>query len=150
MEIDFGEYAMRKISVILLLCILFCLTGCNRQGDKKEGSYAMPEIVFMNTVDYNDGKGVSAITFYDRLGNHYISEDEAVCHMSYKELVTEYAAGNLEGKIELHTSCEVQELYANYEKLCEAVAAGDCEIECPEALPDVESNICNWSGLYYN
>lgn len=141
---------MRKISVILLFCILFCLTGCNKQGDGGEASLNMPEIVFMNTIDYNNGKGVSALTFYDRNGNHYISADEAVCRMSYRELVNEYAAGKLESKIELHTSCDVNELYANYKKLCEAVADGEYAIEDPEVLPDVEANICNWYGFYYD
>lgn len=137
----------------LLVCVLsvFLLVGCGQLlNNTFDESVNMPDIVFMNTVDYNDNSNGHALTFYDKSGNYYTSDDEYVCTLSYKELINEYKAGSLNDKITFHTSCDVSGLYDNYKKLCNAVQSGDCSIVYPEIMPCVEDSIYRWYGIYYD
>ena len=117
----------------------------------------MPDIVFMNIVDYTEiaqeGEMQHAITFYDKSGNHYVSDDSYgsyICGLQYEELLGQYAAGELDDKIILHTTCDVDELFENYKKLCEVSQNKEYEILYPEAVPAVESIKIKWYGLYYD
>ena len=143
---------MKKACVLVLLMVL-CMTGCVAQRAEVPIDIAdMPDIVFLNTVDPNtgDGTGISGMTFYDKNGNHYISTDEEVCQMGYARLVSEFASGNLSDKVELHTSCNIDELLENYQKLCEVAQNSEYSIVYPEAMPTVDAEICSWYGLYYD
>lgn len=132
---------------------------------KEEGNFArtaddpsqMPDIVFFNIIDYKesapDGEYESAMTFYDKNGNHYVTDaayGSYICGLKYEELISEYAAGNLDNKITLHTSCDVNELFENYRKLCELSKNDDYEILYPEAVPAVEANEEFWYGFCYD
>lgn len=114
----------------------------------------MPEIVFLDRTDYSEvweGDEIQrAITFYDKNGNHYVSENQYVCSLSVEELVREYAAGNLDDKIEYHTSCDVGELRKNYQKLYRLGKNKKLDIVHPEMMPDVQDINVNWYGIYYN
>ncbi len=134
------------------------LAGCgNREenlpvtDDKK---LQMPDIVFYNYVDYletaEEGGVQSAMTFYDKNGNHYTSTDPYVCSLYLDKLVKEYAEGTLDDKIEFHTICDVDELYENYEKLCEVSRNKELEIIYPEYGPTVLANRQTWYGAYYD
>ena len=159
----------KKNVLIILICILTCMVGCgkkyegNSQNDgssenahltiEKEENSQLPDIVFMNTIMYaetsNDDEPESGITFYDKNGNHYISTDEYVCSLDFEQLVQEYAEGKLSEKICYHTTCEIEELVKNYDKLCKLSEDG-FEIVRPESGPDVLANYEVWYGLCYD
>lgn len=152
---------MRNKNIIIYITILFMifLTGCGLWGDKTcartiNNPSEMPEIVFLNENDYRDvaedGGKLCAITFYDKFGNHYISEDPYVCGLPYAEMVKEYAAGNLDDKIEYHMSCEVDEIFENYKKLCQLSRSKKLGMDYPEQVPQVETHRGYWYGLYYD
>lgn len=144
-----------KNELVLGFIFVLLLTGCgnNAVGDPSQ----MPDIVFMNIADYTEiaqeGEMQYAITFYDKNGNHYVSDDSYgsyICSLQYEELVSQYAAGELDDKIILHTTCDVNELFENYKKLCEVSQNKEYEILYPEAVPAVESIKIKWYGLYYD
>lgn len=142
------------------MIVAYTFTGCGSSESGNSSTLAtkassqMPDIVFLDCTDYSEtaeaGDIQSAITFYDKNGNHYTSDDPYVCSLYYDELVKEYAAGNLKDKITFHTSCDVSELYENYKKLCEVSTNKDCEIIYPETFPEVLSNRIFWYGFYYD
>ena len=152
---------MRKIeSIFVVVIISVILLSC---GFDKESSTAartiddpsqMPDIVFFNIINYiestQDVEYESAMTFYDKNGNHYISDDSYVIGLKYEELISEYAAGELDDKITFHTTCDVDELFENYRKLCEVSKNKEFGILYPEAVPAVMANKEYWYGLYYD
>lgn len=148
----------RRIFIIMLVVIVF-LTGCGLWGDKTGARTIkvpseMPEIVFVKITDYSeiaDEDEVQwAITFYDKKGNHCTSEDPYVCGLSYAELVEEYAAGNLDDKIEYHMSCDTNEIFENYKKLCQLSESKTLGMDYPEQVTQEETYRRYWYGLYYD
>lgn len=142
------------IMIILGSMLMGCGNGENTSGFTVSEPSQMPDIVFMDIIDYTEtaqeGDNQFAITFYDKNGNHYTSNDAYVCGLKYEELVTEYAAGNLKDKITFHTTCDVDELFENYQKLCEVSENKEFEIIYPEAIPTVQANRISWYGIYYD
>ena len=138
------------------------LMGCgNSEGDNSakaiDDPSQMPEIVFMNINNYTEiaqeGEEQYAMTFYDKYGNHYVSGNsygDYICGLQYEELINQYAAGELDDKITLHTTCDVNELFESYQKLCEVSKNKEYEILYPESVPAVESIKIKWYGLYYD
>ena len=140
----------RKYSVIILVCLMLCMVGCGN-GEEKEYSH-MPEIVFLNIISYadvSDGGPQSAITFYDKEGNHYTSDDAYVCSLPFEQLLQEFENGTIADKICYHTSCDPEELLDNYNKLC-SLSQDEFEIIHPDLTLDVEANEEYWYGLYYD
>ena len=121
------------------------LTSCSKKGEKT----ILPNIVFFNVIDYYGEETEQAITFYDNKGNHYASSDAYVCSLELQQLLTEFAEGKLNGKIEYHTSCNIEELMDNYQKLCSLGKAG-CHIEYPDYSLDIEADRITWYGIYYD
>lgn len=154
------KFVHRKLfGIILLMTLILC--ACGKEGDNVAHTIndpsQMPDIVFFDIINYKasapDGKYESAITFYDKNGNHYVSDDtygSYICGLKYEELISEYATGNLDDKIIFHTTCDVNELFENYQKLCELSRNKDYGILYPEAVPAVEANEILWYGLYYD
>ena len=138
--------ATGKLLIISLLMVL--LVGCGSNSTKQ-----IPEIVFMCDIDYSrirDSGKLYATTFIDKNGNLYFTDDSYVCRLRYDKLITEYAAGNLEGKIELKTSCDENVLTEKYEELLKVAANKKYEIIYPELLPDVVDVDIRWYGIYYD
>ena len=158
------NYAKRIISVLCVLpAVSMIFVGCRYNHDESGSVHVaddpsqMPDIVFFNIIDYKasapDGEYESAMTFYDKNGNHYVTNADYgsyICGLRYEELISEYATGNLDDKITLHTSCDVNELFENYQKLCALSQNKDCEIVYPEMIPAVEANEEFWYGFYYD
>lgn len=140
--------------IIVIIVLLLIIKICSKNYQTTYEPSQMPDIVFFNCIDYSetaeDGDVQSAITFYDKNGNHYTSEDSYVCSLNIDELVKEYAAGNLDDKIKFHTTCDVNELFENYQKLCELSKNEEFEIIYPEYGPDVLANRETWYGVYYD
>lgn len=106
--------AIAKLLIMPLLVLL--LVGCGNSLAEN-----IPEIVFMCFTDYSDlasfpysPNPLYTMTFLDENGNLYFTDDSYVCKFGYKELLTEYEAGNLEGKIEFLTSCDTDVLTEKY------------------------------------
>ena len=102
----------------ILFSFILCLFGC---GNSAKDTYSqMPEIVLLNTITYAEvsaGEPQSAITFYDKEGNHYTSDDEYVCSLTFERLAQEFLNGTIDDKISYHTSCDPEEILDNYNKL---------------------------------
>lgn len=161
----------KKIIFTIFTCILVCMMGCgnkydggNQNDSRSESTNSditkavkdvskLPDIVFINTITYaetsNEEEPQLGITFYDKNGNHYVSTDAYVCSLDFQQLVQEYAAGKLSEKISYHTSCDIEELVENHDKLCKLSEDG-VEIVYPESGPDVLANYEVWYGLYYD
>ena len=90
------------------------------------------------------------ITFFDKNGNYYFTDDEYICDLSIEEIVNEYSCGNLDGKICLQANCEINELFKNYQKLCEVSRNEDFEIIPHDfSLGWVKERV-EWYGVYYD
>lgn len=147
----------RRISIILI-CIMMGIMGCgnfksNSTEEEKVGASAcVPDIVFMNTIKFltHDTENPdSALTFYDREGNHYVSSDQYVCSLSIEQLIKEYSEGKISDKISYHMSCDKDELIENYQKLSK-INKDDYKIIYPEVGPDLIANEEKWYGIYYD
>lgn len=138
--------AIGKLLIISLLVAL--LVGCGNGSTKQ-----IPEIVFMCDIDYSeirDSGKLYATTFIDKNGNLYFTDDSYVCSLKYDELITEYAAGNLEGKIKLQTSCNADVIAEKYKELLEVAANKEYELMYPGTYPDVLDIRITWYGIFYD
>lgn len=141
-----------KKALILLSLVFVFLTGCGNNQQE------VPAIVFMCDMDFSriasEGDPVEyVVTFVDKNGNQYISTDSSIYEMRSERLVAEYAEGNLEGKLELRNTCDVNTLMEKYKMLQKVASNKKYEIIEPddmELLPDVESEVINWYGLLYD
>lgn len=145
---------MKKVAVKLLVISLLVvlLVGCGSSSTKQ-----IPEIVFMCFTDYSDlisfpytPDPLYKMTFLDKNGNLYFTDNPYVCKLKYKELVTEYEAGNLEGKIEFRTSCDENVLAEKYKELLKVAANKEYEIVYPELIPEVVDVRIHWYGIFYD
>ncbi len=134
--------------IVVLLVIIIGMKRCRGVSDSSQ----MPDIVFLNIVDYTKVRDDVdyAMTFYDKNGVHYTTRDPYVLGLSFQELVEEYRAGNLDDKITYHMTCDVDELLENYQKLCKVSGDWRLELVYPEAIPQVEKRETTWYGLYYD
>lgn len=146
--------------LLVLMGFITLLSGCGNAAMKGNSSQKvtnasqMPDIVFLVTIDYvrqaAESQGERQIMFYDKNGTYYSSDDENVCNMDFKELVSEFSAGNLVENIEFHGNCEVEELFENYQKLCKVSEQKDLELRYPTEGPAVEEDVWTWYGLYFD
>ncbi len=154
-----------KRLMVAVITVLLLLPSCQNNnitlsndtssfsGNDSHVSDEMPDIVFMNIITYSEYSKTekdSAITFYDKNGNHYTSDDQTVCSLSFEDLQKKYADGELKDKIKLHSSCDVNELNENFQKLLELSNNKKLEIIYPEVFPDVEADRFAWYGFYYD
>lgn len=115
----------------------------------------MPEIVFMcytdnfHLGDYKSGYPHN-LTFLDRNGNLYFTEDSYVCDLGYEKREAEFAAGNLDGRLRLVGTCDTDELLEKCKLLAKVAANRKYEIICPDVMPNVLAEEIDWCGLYYD
>ncbi|MBQ8781865.1 MAG: hypothetical protein IJZ72_09365 [Oscillospiraceae bacterium] len=136
---------MRK-KFLMLIAVMLLLTACGKLANPSQ----MPEIAFFCTCDYNDGTGGRRVSFYDKQGNYCWSEDKDAASLAFPELMSKYETGELDGKIEVRSSCDVNVLFENYQKFLTAVRKGNYKIEEPEVLPAAETRIEKWYGVRSN
>ena len=106
-------------------------------------------MVQYNKITYAEisaGEPQTAITFYDKEGNHYTSDDEYVCSLTFEQLSQEFVNGTIDDKISYHTGCNPEELLDNYNKLC-SLSRDEFEIIHPDCALDVKANEEYWYGL---
>lgn len=151
--------------IISIVSLMFFLTGCSLVGDKTSArtikdQSEMPEIVFVYHIEYlssaysgemYDSKNAKCgMTFCDKNGNFYVSENTGICSLSAEELIKEYAAGNLNNQIKLWTMVDSDEVYKNYKKLCKVSKNNKFEMVYPEFGPESIEDVERWYGIYYD
>ena len=152
---------MRKRKSKKLLCIvtLFATMLCGCGGDrtvakKLRKPEQMPEIVFWSSTDFTDVADKYELqgvwTFCDRNGNFYKLEEWGEESWAIWDIEEQFASGELSKKMKLYATCEVEELFENYKKLCEISKNKDYEVKRPDFGPAVESAKGGWWGGYYD
>ncbi len=133
----------------VIMAVIIALSGlcaCSVE----EAPAEIPDIVFLRTFDPNDDSGLYSCDFYDKNGDHYITTDPYVCGLTVREILTEYAAGELDDMITLHTSCDKEEMTENYVKMYRAARGGNCGLAYPNEVPTVEAERTFLYGIYYD
>lgn len=134
---------MKKLMLFCMMIFLISLTACGNTGENITES----EIMFMYKTNSNEGENSRySIKFYDKEGNSWYSDDEYVTSLPFDRLVSEYADGMLNDKLAACPVADKELLSSCFEMLCRDK---DIEIESPEVLPAVESEIRTWYGFYY-
>lgn len=132
------------------------LTGCgnHEKAWPPDDPAQMPGIVFIVDYYYKTLPATQnqyAIRFYDKNGNYYGTDNREVCGMSFEELVKAFENGELDGKITCYShTCDADELFTNYQKLCEVSKNNELDIVYPQAVSAVEEDLIQWYGLYYD
>ncbi len=149
-----------KIFLLFFLCLIIFLILLNILEEEDFKVNKMSAIVFLKKIyyyDYTDRQLSSEnslnkmLVFYDNKGNYYTSKDSYVCSLSIEELVKEYEQGNLNDKIKLFSSCNVDDLKLNYEKLIKVIKNKKLKIVYPEYQIDEElssETIKEFYGIY--
>lgn len=113
----------------------------------------MPEIIFTCYTDNSElseyGELPDEMTFLDRNGNMYFTDDPWVCGMGYQKRLEEFAAGNLDDRIRLVGSCDTDELLDKCKLLAKAAANREYEIVLPEIGINALTERVTWNGFYY-
>lgn len=112
----------------------------------------VPDIVFLNIVNYTQvsNEKTYAMSFYDKNGVHYITDDPGVLRLDFEKLVQDYRDGKLNDKITYHMTCNVDELNENYKKLCKVSKNNELRIIYPDIYPQIQAVRTTWYGLYYD
>ena len=91
----------------------------------------------------------SSVSLYDSSGYYYFTEDKDICGLSNIQINEKLASG---GMADYRMKCEAistDEIAANYRLVCEAAAAGNCELDMPDRLPCVEAPEIAVYTMYY-
>jgi|GEM_PF-1439892 len=150
---------LKKVLFINILLVMI-FTGC--ANDKDTSRYAqtiykpedMPEIVFSCVTDYSEvaekGDVIYEIVFFDNKGNIYFSNDQDVFESGYEDRIKAFKEGKYDNKMSLIGTCDVNELFKNYRKLCKISKMDNYKLIYPEEqITDPDVNIY-WYGIYYN
>lgn len=85
----------RRILCVLFISVWLCACGKEESNSAHtaDDPSQMPDIVFLNIIDYKasapDGEYESAMTFYDKNGNHYVTDaayGSYICGLKYYTL----------------------------------------------------------------
>lgn len=146
------EKKKKKRIIIIVIALLIIVRICFMNYRLIINPAQMPDIVFLNIIDYTEVRDdvEYGMTFYDKNGVHYTTRDSDVLGFDFDKLVRDYRAGKLEDKISYHMTCDVDELFENYQKLCTVSGNPLLEIEYPEVSPQVQAVKTTWYGLYYD
>ena len=149
----------RKAKVLICIVVMFALLAEGCGGDRTVAKNLrkpeqMPEIVFWYHSDFRDVHEKDRIQgvwrFCDRNGNFYKLEEWREESWAIWDIEEQFASGALLDKVELYTTCEVEALFENYQKLCEISKNKEYEVERPKEGPGVQSACGGWYGGYYD
>ena len=147
---------IKYISVITVIMLILLLAYGNRKKAwPPTDPSQMPSIVFIVDCDYSrilpSDPNPYEICIYDKNGNYYGTDNREVCKMLFEELVKAFENGDLEDKITRYSrTCDVNELFENYQKLCEVSGNEELQIIYPEQIPAVEAAQVWCYGFYYD
>lgn len=143
-----------------MICIMgmfaLLLGGCGDRtvAKKLKKPEQMPEIVFWSHSDLSDVAEDDELqgvwTFCDRNGNFYKLEERGGDSWAIWDIEEQFASGELSEKMELCVTCEVDELFEIYQKLCELSKYKDYEVKRPDYGPAVQAARGGWWGGYYD
>lgn len=145
-----------RVSILLLLSVSLCLWDHSLYCPAQ-----IPDIVFqcvMYTYRYDEQKTkqyyVCEITFIDRYGKCYYSDDPSVCNGfdgNNEDFINAYKAGELDGKITLCNSCSGNEVRKRYRKIYKQARKGTIQI-IPYGGLTMEMSYPHlvWYGLYFD
>ncbi len=139
---------MKKILLVISFIFLINLSGCYAKEEATEVS-KLPEIVFMDVTVHLTRDGSQTYAFLDKNGNYFVSKEPYLSTLTFQEIQVEYAAGNLEDKIEYRFSCDVEELQS-YHNALRKLDKVQFSLYEPEIGPDVVEDVCCWYGFYYD
>lgn len=146
-----GTFLKRKLVrmlVLLFLSGLVCLSDNSLYDPSR-----IPDIVFV-CKNYDEvRKEVCEITFIDKYGECYYSDDPYVCSNYLEDLINAYKAGEIEDKIQLRGSCSRNAVIKRYRKMYKMFKKKKIRIIAPNPgrlYPCVLTNQWNWYCLYFN
>lgn len=150
----FGRKTKAIMCISGMLALLFAGCGDSTVAKKLKSPEQMPEIVFWCHSDLRDVAKEYELqgiwTFCDRNGNFYKLEERGNDSWAIWDIREQYASGELSKKLELRTTCEVDELFENYQKLCDLSKNKEYEVERPDAGPAVQAASGGWWGGYFD
>ncbi len=112
----------------------------------------MPDIVFEVCTRYyrNNNYDMCSLTFVDKNGNFYSSDDSEINSLTNAELIEALRLGD-ERITKLPKSCDTDELLENYKKFLKVTANKEYGMAYSmEGIPAAESDCITWYGLYYD
>lgn len=163
---------MKTIFCVIISVLILLMSGCSTTVSESDMSNVvsesdtsdivftdMPDIVFKvrttyqdeHNFDYDDSaeQGRYSITFVDKNGNYYNSDNDEIYFLSNEELIEALKSGD-ERITKTSASCDVDELRENYKKLLKVANNKDFELVYPKEVPGVEYDHITWYGLYYD
>ena len=150
----FGRKTKMIICIMGMLALLLGGCGDPTVAKKLKSPEQMPEIVFWSHSDLSDVAGKYELqgvwTFCDRNGNFYKLEERGEDSWAIWDIEEQFASGELSENLELRTTCEVEELFEIYQKLCELSKNKKYEVERPDSGPAVQAARGGWWGGYYD
>lgn len=155
----FEKKKLSILSVLLVTCLFSAGCGFGLGQDSAAPTIVepsqMPDIVFVEYLSRadspDDGGPLSEITFLDKEGNFYTSDDFSVCGLTFAALVADFAAGKIDDKItRLEKTVPVEDIFERYQIICEISVHKDYALETPGTMPAILSDRMTWYGLYYD
>lgn len=161
-------YKLLKYSLCIVLSVfVIILSGCKEKETENLPSFSsslqdkfqintekMPDIVFMKKTVYNQSNSDHTeyqLTFFDKNGRYYVSDDISVGSLSPEKIVEEFEAGNLMNKVRLTgKSCDKEALDENFSSMCSIYSEESCSIVYADEIPAVESDSVLWYGFCYD
>lgn len=135
-----------RILVVLFLAGAVCLLNSHFCYPSR-----IPDIVFVCTNYDEVQKEVCEITFMDKYGKCYYSDDPYVCNIYKRDLINAYKAGEIEDKIQFRGSCSRNVVIRKYRKMYRVVKKKRVSISYPGFLwPCVLTNQYDWLWLYFD
>lgn len=113
----------------------------------------IPDIVFVCTNYDEVRREVCEITFMDKYGKCYYSDDPYVCNIYKRDLINAYKAGEIEDKIQFRGSCSRNAVIKRYRKIYRTFKKKGIRIfdaALGRLWPNVLTNQYDWLWLYFD
>jgi hypothetical protein len=151
-------HTMKKI--ILAFLGLLLLTGCQAhiggsdaepatQGKRADRSNVPAVRYIEGTIADASRGGITRISFIDREGSRFMSEDPELLKLSFTAITEKYAKGELTGYTPMEAHIDKEELADTYKLICNAAEFEGYKLEEPDMLPDVEAPVRWVAAMYY-
>lgn len=138
--------------LVIILLVLSLVVGLLKYNNIIGKPPEMPDIVFLCIMhDYKNH--VHEITFIDRYGECYYSNDPYVCNGfdEIKDFIKAYKAGEIEDKIKLCGSCSSNEVMKRFRKMYRQVKNRNiCIIPYGGLTIQMFYPNFDWYGLYFD
>ncbi len=147
---------MKKFLALLSAVLLF--SGCWNSVKTDPANKDLPAIVFLARYDISEiidpeeaesqNIPVTSLSFFDKNGDYYVSDDPSVNALDNFKLLAEYEKGSLSEKIRFVKSVGADFTAEQYKTLRKVCLKEDPEIVYPEYVPAVQAERSSWYGFY--